>query len=86
MSTLSKLGEEVMFFSDWLAQEFGSDIELNDCIIIADITVQREDGGYNPIQYRASDPRRYVQVALIEEAKVRAEEMRDEAVEIPEDD
>lgn len=86
MSAISRLGEEVMEFCDYLVATFGEDVVLNDSIIIADILVNRDGATYNPIQYRASDPRRYIQVALLEEAKIRAEEMRDSLEDVPEGD
>lgn len=68
----ARLGREVMDFLDNCREEYGDGFRFGDVMIVADVIV---DG--NPVACGSSDPRRWVQIALLKEALTMLEEVRD---------
>lgn len=67
-SPQQRLGREAMDFADLLSEAYGEELTLGQVIIVADLIAGDgdEEARYE-IRWTSSDPRPYVQVALLAE-------------------
>jgi hypothetical protein len=70
---VARIGAEAMAVVDDLRARYGDDVEVGTIAIVVDVLAESENGPINPVTYSCSDPRRWVQVALLEEALDRAQ-------------
>ena len=76
--TASRLGSLTLDFMELCKEEFGEDVRLGDIAIVADVL----DKG-NPVAICCTDPRYWIQEALLREALDAAERMSEARLEIP---
>jgi len=73
----NKIGALSLEFMDFLAERYGEDYGLGAVAIIADVIAGEDDHPTNPIVFSCSDPRRWVQVALLREGLEEAEALNE---------
>jgi hypothetical protein len=71
---VAQIGTEAMALVDHLRELYGDEVRIGTIAIVVDVLADGEDGSpINPVTYSCSDPRRWVQVGLLEEALDRAQ-------------
>lgn len=80
-SNTEKIGLEALALVDQLVEAYGEDVKIHTVAIVVDATAERDGVTINPVVSRCSDPRPWVQAALLAEACTRAGERNEEAIE-----
>lgn len=86
LSPLSRIGPVAVECAEQVEQYFGADAKVLSVVVVAEVLAQGPNGQWvNSIEYASSENRRWIQLALLEQAVARATEHDEKRVEEVED-
>ena len=77
-TSLSPIGTTALEACEAIDNTFGKDVQIGSVIIVTEIITA---DGTDTIEFYSSDPRRWLQLALLQEATARADARNDERIE-----